>query len=412
VKQVLFIAYLFPPAGGAGVQRTVKFVKYLPAFDWQPTVLTTSAPKGSIDTTIAAEIPSQTHIERVSGWALSTRLPWRLRRWLTQWILTVDQEIGWYPFATQRGLKLLSAQPYQAIYSTSAPYTNHLVALRLKQASQLPWIADFRDPWLDNFSAGFATSAHRAICANLEKRIVSTANRVLVVSEAMRQQFLNRYPSLSTDHFITLPNGFDPADFENIKPIPKDNTRFTLVYTGSLYGKRQSARPFLTALRQVLERKIIPRSSITVRFVGNVNKEAEKLTLEWNLSDIIEFTGYLPHADMLAHQLGADALLLIIGAGPGSDAVFTGKIFEYLAAGKPILALIPPGVAADLLTEAQIGKIVSPDDPNAIANALTNLFSAWQKGELNESPRPEVVARYNRHQQAKKLANLLDEVSE
>ena len=412
MKQILFVAYLFPPAGGAGVQRTVKFIKYLPNFGWQPTILTTSAPTNSIDNTISAEVPTQTPIHRVAGWALSNRIPWRLRHWFTHWILTVDQEIGWYPFAVRRGLKLLHTQSWQAIYSTSAPYTNHLVALRLKKDSHLPWIADFRDPWLDNFSAKFATPAHRAICAGLEKQIVSTADRVLVVSEPMRQQFLNRYPDLPADHFIILPNGFDPADFENIKPIPGDDTRFTLVYTGSLYGKRQSARPFLTALRQLLNRNIIPRNNLRVRFVGNAGKEAEELTQKWNLSDIIEFTGYLPHADMLAHQLGADALLLIIGAGPGSKAVFTGKIFEYMAAGKPILALVPPGVAADLLTEAQIGYIVPPNNPDAIVAILTQIFTDWQKGNLNASPLPDVVARYNRHRQTEKLANIFDEVSE
>jgi glycosyltransferase involved in cell wall biosynthesis len=113
---------------------------------------------------------------------------------------------------------------------------------------------------------------------------------------------------------------------------------------------------------------------------------------------------------MLAHQLGADVLLLIIGAGPGSEAVFTGKIFEYLAAGKAILALIPPGVAADLLMEARIGLVVPPDGPEAIADALTELFTDWQNGKLNISPVPEVVARYNRRRQTKNLANLLDEV--
>jgi glycosyltransferase involved in cell wall biosynthesis len=270
-------------------------------------------------------------------------------------------------------------------------------------------VADFRDPWLGNFYADFVTPIHRAICARLEREIVSTANHVLTVSEPMRQQFLARYPDLPPTRFITLPNGFDPADFEDVKPAKRD-ARFTLVYTGSLYGKRQSARPFLTALRHALDRDLIARTDICVRFVGNTGYELARLVTEWGLDDVVELTGYLPHAEMIAQQLCADALLLIIGAGPGSDIVFTGKIFEYLAAGKSILALIPTGAAADLLAKARVGHIVPPDNPDLIASTLIELFAAWRGGQLSASPDPALLSRYNRRRQTGELAHILNEV--
>lgn len=409
MKQVFCVVFLFPPTGGGGVQRTVKFVKYLPDFDWQPTVLTTLAARSLQDPSLMSDVPPQTPVVRVRGLELPRRLPWRLRRWITRWLLVVDEQIGWLPFAVRRGLATLRQQDYDAIYSTSGPYTDHLVALRLKRTTGLPWVADFRDPWVGNFSAAVATSMHRALRERLERKVVLAAECVLVVSEPMRQQFITRYPDLPATRFVTVPNGFDPADLEGIEPAERDG-RFTLVYTGSLYGEKQSARPLLTALRQILQSGAISPGGVRVRFVGHAGREAPALVTEWGLDEVVEFVGYLPHDEMLAHQLCADALLLIIGAGPGSQVVFTGKIFEYLAVGKLILALIPPGAAADLLTQARAGRIVPPDDVAAIASALVDLIGAWRKGELEITPDAQVVSRYERRRLTGDLARILNDL--
>jgi len=406
MNQVLCIAYLFAPTGGGGVQRMIKFIKYLPRHGWQPTVLTAPA-RGSLqDPSLEAEVPAQTPVVRVRGLTLPLFLPWKLRRWITRWLLLVDEQVGWLPFAVRRGADLLRRQSFQALYSTSGPYTDHLVALQLKRASRVPWVADFRDPWLENESAAFPTALHRSVCARLERDVVLAADRILVVSEPMRRQFLSRYPNLSPAHVITLPNGFDPADFEGVKSPPRDG-RFTMVHTGSLYGSR-SARTFLAGLRHVLEAGLIPRQAICVRFVGNAGYEAPQLVKEWGLDDVVECPGYLSHERSLAHQLAADVLLLIIGSGAGCDAVLTAKVFEYLASAKPILALAPPGAAADLLSEARVGRIAPPDNPGAAAAALAALFVDWQSGQLQATPDPAVVARYDRRVQAGELASILD----
>lgn len=410
MKQLLCIAYYFPPQGGGGVQRVAKFVKYLPRFGWQPTVLTGSAPGALVDPSLDLEVPASTRVVRVRGWVLPPAWPWRLRHWLKRWCLVVDEQIGWLPFAVRQGLALLRTRSYSALYSTSAPYSDHLVALRLKRTTQLPWVADFRDPWIDNFSIQFATSLHQSWCARLEREIVSTADRVLVVSEPMRQKFLDRYPQRKPQHIITLPNGFDPADYEGVAPAARDE-RFTLVYTGSLYGPR-NAGSFLAAVSDLLERGVIPRSNLSVRFVGNIGPETAQQVARWQLTDVVELRGYVPHRQTIAHQLAADLLVLIIGSGPGSESVLTAKIFEYLASGKPILALIPPGAAADLLAEAGVGQMVPPDEPEAIAVALADLFVEWQQGRLQVTPDPLVVARYNRQLQTAELAHILDELAD
>lgn len=392
-----------------GVQRSVKFVRYLPSHGWQPTVLTTSAKPALTDLDMARQVPPQTEIVRVGGLVLPVSWPWRLRYGIRQWILTVDDRIGWLPFAVRRARRLLQQNAFDAIYSTSGPYTDHLVALRLKRDTGLPWVADFRDPWLDNFSQQFATRVHRAVCAYLERQVIEAADRILVVSEQMRTQFLNRYPFLSPSNCIILPNGFDPNDSESLTPADRDN-RFTIVYTGSLYGA-QSARTFLTALSDCLHDEKIPHPDIRVRFVGLAGIETREQVQELEVGSVVEFLGFVPHQQALAHQLAADLLLLIVGSGPGAASVSTGKVYEYLAAGKPILALAPPSAAAALVEEAEVGTIAPPDDPEAIAVALTKLYRDWREGQLRVRSNPAILARYDRRNQTARLAQIFDELS-
>jgi glycosyltransferase involved in cell wall biosynthesis len=154
---------------------------------------------------------------------------------------------------------------------------------------------------------------------------------------------------------------------------------------------------------------VISRESFCLWLVGSTGKEAARLVKAWQLTDVVNFVDYVPHAELMGYQLGTDALLLIIGAGPGSEVVLTGKIFEYLATGKPILALVPSGAACDLLTEAQAGTIVDPEDISAIAQALVQMYLGWRSGNVPASPDPVVVRRYERRHLTAQLAHLFDE---
>ena len=411
MRHALCIAYLFPPAGGGGVQRTVKFVKYLPEFNWQTTVMTAAGRAPLLDASLIADVPAATQVVRVRGLELPAQLPWRVRHWFTSWLLAVDPQIGWLPFALRCGHKLLRRQRVDLLYSTASPFTDHLVALRLKQRAGQPWVADFHDSWIGNFSRRFATPWHRRLCARLERTIVGAADRVLVVSEPMRQQFLHRYPDLPPDRFVTLPNGFDHSDYANAGPRSLSAQRLNLVYTGSLYGP-QSARSLLAALCRALGNQQIDPQRFRLWLVGATGTEAAHLVEEWRLAHVVNLVAYVPHAELAGYQLGADALLLIIGRGPGSEMVLTGKIFEYLAVGKPIIALVPPGAAADLLAEAGAGAVVDPDDEVAIADLLVRTYNAWCAGRLQAHPDPNVVRRYERRRLTQRLASLFDALCE
>ncbi len=368
------------------------------------------------DEGLSDEIPREARIVRTADLGFPGWLPWRLRAWITRWLLLVDEHIGWLFFSTKASLQCIQQESIQAIYSSSAPYTDHLVGYRLKQQTHLPWIADFRDPWVGNFSVNFPTQLHRHVAEKMEGDVLRVADRVLVVSEPMRQAMLSRHPQISAAKVAVLPNGYDPEDFSALQPemvqAAGEVERFLIVYSGSFYGQRQTAQEFLQALKRTLERPIVSRERLRVRFVGNTGKQTLEQIQRYGLQDICQATGYLPHRESLLHLMAADVLLLIIGRGPGSEAVFTGKIFEYLASGKTILCLADPGAAANLVREAQAGEVVDPEDVPEIAAMIESLYQEWDAGRLNrKQPQPEVVRRYDRRALSAQLAQILDDIT-
>jgi glycosyltransferase involved in cell wall biosynthesis len=406
---VLMIAYLFPPMGGVGVQRSLKFTKYLPEFGWKPHVITVRPPKhGLIDRNLLREIPTNTSITRTRTVSLPAGLPWRLREWITRWILTVDEQIGWYPFATRAGFEVMRAKPVDIIYSSSTPYTAHLVARRLAKATHLPWVADFRDPWVENAYIRFPTRLHRNTVEKLERLVLQEASHVLVISPPMKESFSSRIRSIDPSKITYLPNGYDEDDFLNAQPEPRDQERFTLVYTGSFYTQGRTARSILEATRLATTSGRIPRGRICLRMVGNIGKLTQNLISELDLADIVETPGFVSHEQSIAHLLSADALLLIVGSASDSSAVYTGKIFEYLAANKPIVCLANEGVAADLIGCARAGIILPPDDVEQITQHMVAIYTQWQEGQLKIEPDHQLIQTFERRQQTGKLAELFN----
>lgn len=411
MRKVLMVAWYFPPWGGAGVQRTQKHVKYLPQFGWQPVVLTGPLPRGNraapSDPTLMDEIADTTEVYRTVALLPPAVLPWRVRHALVRWLLVSDEQAGWYPFALAAASDLIRRGDIAALYTTSTPYTAHLVGLRLKERFGLPWVADFRDPWADNPAIRPPTPWHRRRIRRWEQQVIAAADRVTVVSEPMAWDLRRAYPQVDPQRFLPLPNGFDPDDFDGVEPAGRRPGRMGIVYSGSFYGQR-SAQPFLQALRNVLERGELPRAAVHVRLVGNVGQATLAQVAALGLEDVVEATGYLPHRRSIAYLLGADVLLLVVAAGPGSAGVLTGKIFEYLAARRPILALAPPGAAADLVRESRSGVVVDPDDGPAIERRLVEWYGLWQRGELTCAGDAAVVQRFNRRRLTQALAEALD----
>ena len=408
---VLMIAYYFPPMGGAGVQRTLKFAKYLAEYGWQPLILTIRGTTRLQDSSLDKEIPEGMQVFRTPILRLPPRLPWRVRNFVSRWLLIVDEQVGWLPFAKQTGQKVIAEQKIKLIYSTSAPYSAHLVARHLHHQTHLPWVADFRDPWVGNPYLKFPTVIHRQLNEHLEQSVFTEADRVILNTERSRQYYLQKYTTLSPKNFATIYNGYDQDDMTEEFLEINNSSVFSIVHLGSLYQKTRSSEFFLTALHKALETGRISKDRIRVRFIGNIDRETQEYITHFRLDGIVDLIGYLPHRKALNELLTADLLLLIPSYGVGSDLFVPAKLYEYLASRKPILCLTDSGECADLILRARAGMIVPPNDVEKITSQLVNLYQSWQNGSLSITPDQQLIQLFERRQLTGQLAQIFNDLS-
>ncbi len=407
---VLMIAYHFPPMGGPGVQRTLKFARYLPEFGWQPHVLTARDGVNLQDASLEKELPTDLSVTRTPILHLPRQLPWRLRNFIGRWLLLVDEQIGWLPYAKSAGRRLIAAGGIKVIYSTSAPYTAHLIGRALHHQTHLPWVADFRDPWMGNPNLKFPTATHRKLNERLEQSVFNQADRVILNTERSRRYYTQKYSTLPGDKFTTITNGYDPSDLPEADQHAPVNSAFTIIHLGSLYPKTRSSVYFLAAVHEAVNGGKLPPGEFKVRFIGNADKETQAMVRQFELNATVELLGYLPHQQALHQLYTADLLLLIPSYGVASELFIPAKLFEYLATQKPILCLADPGESADLVIKARTGIVVPPTDRARIIEQLLNLFQQWKHGGIKIEPDLGFISAFERRKLTGKLAGLLTEV--
>jgi len=297
---------------------------------------------------------------------------------------------------------------FDAVVTTSAPYSAHLVGQRLKRYAGIPWIADFRDEWTTNpyLRDRYPTNWHRNFNRSMERKILREADRVVCVSRPWLDTLHGLVPDLPDNKFVVLPNGYDGEHFREATPVPPD--RFRIVYTGEFYGPR-SPGPFLDALDLVRECRRIPIDEIEIVFMGRTGwSDRVASDLSRNSVRIVE---QKPYFESLQALQEAAVLLLVIPREDGSGK-HTGKLFPYLASGRPILAIAPePNVAAELIRKSRSGVVASPDDPAAIAVAIESLYDDWKRGNTQRQDR-KLIARYEAGFQTGQWAELLGEVGD
>jgi glycosyltransferase involved in cell wall biosynthesis len=403
-RRVLMLAYFFPPLGGAGVQRTAKFVKYLPQSGWEPTVITTrSRWYPARDPSLAADIPrsvkviSARELATARKLAVSTGFVPVVSRALT-W---PDEMSGWIPFAMRAALREIKRNRPDVLFTTSAPYSAHLIGLMLHRRTGIPWIADFRDEWVSNPETALPPAPLDALSRAAERAVVREADRVIVTSDAAVIA-----DDLAAGKRITITNGVDPADFELATDSERAD-RFRVAFVGTLYGER-NCKPVLDALKRLAERGDLDADRAEFRVVGN--------SWLWEPPDagrvpIVE-TGYLPHERAIAEMLQASVLVVHL---PSVGRGIPGKLFEYLASGRPVLCVTQPqNPAAEIVRELNAGYAVSPEDPEAIEAALGDAWRRWQNGSADgdvEARRAKVFARYGRDALTRRLADVFDSVT-
>lgn len=435
MKNILIIAYYFPPSGGPGVQRVLKYVQYLREFNYNPIVLTVeNGDFPARDESLLEKIPKDIKVYR-------TRIyePYDLYRFLTgkskntpvdvnvikkenqkiklsekfaeiirSTFFIPDARIGWILTAYKKVLKIINDEKIDGIYTSSPPYTTSLIGRYAKRKTGLAWIAGFRDPWTGFISAPKRWFLPKKIDQQLEKTVFEEADLIEVAWIGIKKDALNKYPDLDENKFIHIPNGFDSHDFEYINNT--ENEKFTITYTGSMYGRRNPYSLFKT-IEMLVEENLISKNDFRIRLIGRFGNEIFEMINNASFKENIEIINYLPHKQSIIELQRSDVLLLIVDESKESEEIVPGKVYEYLGVKKPIFAIGPEkGAIADLLSETNAGLIAHQSNIEKIKENLLNFYYKWKNKEILYNPNLNEINKYERKNAAKKLAELFNEI--
>lgn len=411
MEKVLIIANEFPPMGGAGVQRTTKFVKYLRDFGYEPVVVTKEHVADLTDKSLLSDIPEGIKIYRLKPYDTVNRkgilrIP---MKFLGTRLLSPDSEYFWYRFNMDRVRDIIKKEGIRLVYTTSFPYSSHLMGLEIRRSLEgIRWIADFRDEWTNN--PYHRDSVYKRIKFKGEKRmelsVTASCDYFITNTPLMLENFISDDSSLK-ERSTFIPNGYDEEDFQGLENRRDGKDKFVITYTGSLYGRR-NLDEFMDGLKLLTDSGQVAKDDLEIRIVGNIyDKVIDAYAQKYNLEGQIKSYGYLPHKESIQMLFNSDIILLVIGKGKGSRNFYTGKIFEYIRAHRPILAIVPQdGVAADVIRETRTGTVVDPEDIQGVSRAIREYYKDWKDGRTGHDPQWEMVRKYSRKSQTQRLANI------
>jgi len=398
--KVLVIAYYFPPMGFSGVQRTLKFVKYMRRYNWEPTVLTTEATGYyAHDLSLLKEVEENNiNVVRVSGKDINSLLAnkgtmkmpkeW-VRKLLSRISSTVfipDNKIGWANKAIEKARELLKNENFDVIFVSGPPFSTVNMAVELKKEFDIPLVVDYRDLWYGYQFAFYPTPVHRYLHKKMEYRALKKADKITCTNRKMKEKLINFYQFLSFEDIVIVTHGFDPDDFLKVKIEQKKSNKMYLTYSGSFY-EYITPKYFLQAFKEIsLERPEIA-ANIELHFVGYLRSENMKLIRKLKLQEFIKTYGYLDHQEALSKTMMADVLWFMVGNGRNADTISSGKLYEYIGTKKPIIACVPDGALKQSAQEYGASFITAPDNITEIKNAIIKSYELYR---TNSFPQPNV----------------------
>jgi len=428
-KKVLIIAYYFPPMGMGGVQRVAKFVKYLPQFGWQPVVLTVrDVEYFSHDPSLIEDIPEEVKVFRTGSFdplrilfltknvlklkqkenkKRALHYPERKSNFLS-WFLFPDSKIGWLPWALAKGFLLCRKEKIDLIFSTSPPVTAHLLGYLLKLFTGKRWVSDYRDLWSGGYQDDSLPSPfHSLLKRKVQRTLLQKTDGVVCVNELLCQKLHEK--TVKSAKTVTIPSGYDSEDFQ-FKGETQDDL-FKIVYMGT-FSPDHNPEPFFTALSDLLRENLIPKNKLKFFHVGlSAGLDLDGLLTKYGLETIVERKGYLPHKEAVRFIGDAHLFLLAITPRKKGEVIITGKIFEYLAARRPILAMVPPrGAAAEMVNRLKAGKVVSPDNVSEIKETLFYFYQRFEEKEISTEIKTEDLKVFERKHLTSRLAKLFEAV--
>lgn len=426
MKKVLIITYYWPPEGGSGVQRAVYFAKYLREFGWEPIIYTIDKEDYPIvDESLQAEIPEGVEVIKQAAWepfnlykkilgkskqeaidpsVLNNKkgLLNKLLLWLRANVFIPDARMFWIRPSVKRLSKYIVENRLDAVISTGPPHSVHLIAQKLKEKHQLKWVSDFRDPWLeiDYFHTLPLTYFSKKRHEYLERKVVECSDTVIVVGETMKQYFSQFNPRTNV-----ITNGYD-GKVEGCKT--KLESMFTITYVG-LMNEDRNPVILWEVLSDLMEEDPQFAADFSLRLIGKLSKEVKINIEESSFASKVDLVGYLPHYEVEKFQRNTQLLLLVVNNVPTAKGIVTGKIFEYLKAKRPIVALAPEnGDLAKIISDTNSGEVVDFGDYKRLKSVLRAYYADYKKQKLEcQSVK---IEKYHRRELTKKLSEQLNKL--
>jgi glycosyltransferase involved in cell wall biosynthesis len=418
-QKILMIVNEFPPTGESGVQRPLKFVKYLVRAGWDVFVITPRRPtKTVLDYSMEKEIPAEAHIIKTASWGLPGKgtttvqnlryaingkpfllkqLIWKVIKHINDFVFPIDKQIGWVPFAYSAAKKVIKKHSIKNVYITGFPFSAFFIGVWLKRRfkDSIFWLADYRDAW--QFEPKFEEQVNafrQNAIRRVEARVLKSADYFSYATQFITQQYQAAFPEI-VSRSITITNGYDEDDFTSIQSFIF--SRFTVLYMGKIYAFKGSPIPLMNAMKKLKAERGTQDFSFT--HIGTVPQEILDYVKN-NRIDFYEYLGYKSHDEALAYAAGADVLVIIVNNDPESKGVLTGKIFELARLGRPILALGPrDSLLEQFIKENNCGEFAFCEDEQEIYEAMKRLFA----GNVGHAVDDTSIQQYSRENLTKKL---------
>lgn len=408
MKKVLIITYYWPPSGGGGVQRWLKFVKYLRQFGWEPVIYTPENPESpQLDQSLVNEIPAELEVLKTKVWEpyrwyktftgrkmderiqtafLSEKkkpgLTEKLSIWIRGNVFIPDARRYWIKPSVKFLKTWLLQNKVDLIVSTGPPHSMHLIGMQLKRQTGIPWLADFRDPWtnIDYYQDLMLGKRADRKHHQLELRVLKNADVVTVVSPGMSKEFNEIY----NRNYAVIPNGFDTSDFEKTEMLNPESG-FSLAHIGALV-KTRNPLILWKVLNELCKESDTFSADLKIKLIGNVDVFVRESLQANELMDKLEILPYLPHEEVVKEQMRTQVLLLLINRTPNAHLILTGKLFEYMGAGRPIIGIGPvAGDAATILKETGAGVMVDFEEEKLLKEYIWDYYKRYREGNLSST---------------------------
>lgn len=406
--KVLVLAYYFPPKGLSGVQRALKFVKYMPEFGWEPTVITSGINAYyAYDESLLADLdgkniriirPKSKEVNSLLTRKGTVKMPpefWRkFLSYLSAMFFLPDNKKSWARAAFREAKTLMQLEQFDLIFVTGPPFSAFRAGKDLKSEFGIPVVYDYRDLWHDNHFSKMPTPVHRIINRRMEYNVLKKADKIIVINRRIKEKIMHEYKFLQHRDITIIPHGFDKDDIARAGIEPKHQDRMILTYSGLFY-ENITPKYLLKAFKLLLKEHPEIASNIHLQFIGVLRKSVFRMIQRLQLQSSVITTGYLPHLDALRKIKTSDVLWVMMGKSKNADTVSTSKVYEYIGTGKPIIGFTGKGVMATLLTEYGAGYLCDPEDIQEIKAMLARVYNDYQSKKM-PIPRQEEIDKYDR----------------